>query len=227
MGKFKKDLACNITLICVLAFSSIHLLLLTLNLFNVTNFNLPANFSYIFAYILMIFSFGLYILGFWIDNIKTLKIPTWFKMMFYIAFFIFTNVYYIAGLYQNLFFVIVFISYVSFLLNICAISICFNINKDEKNKLKMSTKSLIFNTTTYAIALCSLFVFIISMIKVIFIETFTFSLLIHFVIEMSTMLAICAIMAIILSLSHKKSKIIINKCLIKIIPKAITPSVRS
>lgn len=227
MGKFKKDLACNITLICVLAFSAVHLLLLTLNLFNVTNFNLPENFSYIFAYILMIFCLGLYILGFWIDNIKTLKIPTWFKVMFYIAFFIFTNVYYIAGLYHNIFFVVIFIAYISFLLNICAISICFNINKDEKNKLKISTKTLIFNTTTYAISLCSLALFLISIIKVIFVGIFAFTSLIHFIIEMSTMLVVCGLMATILALSHKKSKVIINKCLIKIVPKTISPSVKS
>ena len=227
MGKFKKDLACNITLICVLAFSAIHLLLLTLNLFNITKFNLPSNFSYIFAYVLMIFCFALYVLGFWIDSIKTLKIPTWFKMMFYIAFFIFTNVYYIAGLYNNLFFVIIFVAYISFLLNICAISICFNINKDEKNKLKMSTKSLIFNTTTYAVALCSLALFIFSIAKIIFVGSFAFTSLTDFIIEMTTMLVVCAIMATILTLSHKKSKVIINNCLIKIVPKTITPSVKA
>ena len=145
MGKFRKNLVTNTTLICVLAFSIIHLLLLVLNLFNVTDFNLPNNFSYLTAFILMVLCFILYVIGFLVENIKALKIPSWFKMLFYIAFFVFTNVYYILGLYQNMFFMLVFVAYIALILNICALSIYYNINKDEKNKLKSSTKELIFN----------------------------------------------------------------------------------
>ena len=91
---FKKDLACNITLICVLSLSFIYFMLLTLNLFNVFAFNFPQSFSYITAYLLMILCFGLYVLGFFIETRKSIKIPTWLKMTFYVAFFIFTNIYY-------------------------------------------------------------------------------------------------------------------------------------
>ncbi len=227
MKNFKKDLACNITLICVLAFSFVHLLMLTLNLFGATNFALPSGFSYITAYILMIFCFALYILGFWIENLRTLKIPTWFKMTFYIAFFIFTNVYYILGLYQNFIFMLIFVAFIAAILNVFALSIYFNISKDDKNKLKASTKMLVFNTTTYSVALCSLALFIISIAKVLFGATYIVGALLTFVIEMSVMLQVCAIFSVMFAISHKKTKRIINGSLIKVIQKTISPSVKS
>lgn len=224
MKSFKKNLIGNITLICIISFSIVHLTLLTLNLFNVLNFALPKNFSYITAYILMIFCFALYFAGFWIEAIKSLKVPNWFKIVFYVGFFIFTNVYYILDLFNNLFFVIVFIAYISFILNICALSLYFNINKDEKNKLKSTTKELTFGTTTYSLSLCSLALFIISAIEVLFFKAYALALLSTFVIEMLAMIIATSIMSIIFATSHKKSKLLINGCLIKIVPKTITPS---
>lgn len=227
MNNFKKNLAVNITLICVLSFSLIHLLILTLSLFNVFNLSLPADFSYIGAYILMIISFALYIVGFWIETIKTLKIPTWIKVTFYIALYIFTNVYYILGLYQNFAFLLIFIVFMAAFLNIIALSVFFNITKDDKNKVKTTTKLLTFNVSAYAVALCSLALFITSIIKVIFGVHFTLSALLTFVIEMSVMLVVCAIFNTIFALSHKKTKRILNACLIKIVAPTITPSVKS
>lgn len=227
MNSFKKNLASNITLISVLTLSVVHLVLLTLNLFNVLNFALPTGFSYIFAYILMVVCFVLFIFAFWVENIKTLKIPTWFKILFYIAFFVFTNIYYIFGLYSNIYFLVLFVVYIAFLMNICSLSIYFNINKDEKNKLKASTLNLIFNTTTYSLALCSFVELIISVIKVIFFAFAATATLLTFVIEFVAMLIVCVSMSIILAISHKKSKRIINGCLIKIVPKTISPSIKS
>lgn len=227
MKNFKKNLAVNITLICVLSFSLIHLLILTLSLFNVLNLSLPNNFSYIGAYILMVISFALYIVGFWIETIKSLKIPTWIKVAFYIALFIFTNVYYILGLYQMFAFLLVFIAFMAAFLNIIALSTFFNLTKDEKNKVKTTTKLLTFNVSTYSVALCSLALFIISIIKVIFGAHFIVSALLTFVIEISTMLVVCAIFNTIFALSHKKTKKLLNACLIKIIHPTITPSVKS
>ncbi len=223
MNRFKKDLASNITLLCVLVFSAVHLLLLTLNLFNVTNFALPYGFSYITAYILMIFSFALYIGCFFVENIKRLTIPTWFKIMFYIAFFLFTNVYYILGLYQNIIFMLAFVAYIAFLINIIALAVHFHVNKDEHNKLKLSTMGLIFNTATYSVALSALVLFIISLVKIII---GTNTLLTGFIFEFLTMLVVCAVIEIMFAVSHKKSKRIINKFLIKFNPKQISRSVK-
>lgn len=227
MNKFKKDLVCNITLICVLAFSLVHLVLLTLNLFNVFSFALPTNFSYFTAYFLMILCFSLYIFGFWITKFKSLKIPTWFRMVFYIAFFIFTNVYYILGLYSILVFMIIFVAYLAFILNIIALSLHFYLCKDEKNKLKTTTYGLVINLLAYSISLCGIAIFLISLFKVLILKNFIFTTLTSFIIEMSVMLVICIATAITFGISHKKSKKIINKCLIKTIPRTISPSVKS
>jgi transcription termination factor NusB len=51
--------------------------------------------------------------------------------------------------------------------------------------------------------------------------------LLTFVFETITAIVVCAIVEIIFAFSHKKSKKIINNCLIKIIPKTISPSVKN
>ncbi len=224
MKKFKKDLVSNITLICVLAFSGVHLLLLTLNLFNVTKFALPSGFSYIAAYVLMVLCFAFYVAAFFVENIKQLVIPTWLKVLFYVAFFVFTNVYYILGLYKNIISMLVFVAYIAFLLNIVALSIHFNVNKDEKNKLKSTTFGLIFNTSTYSVALSAFAIFILSIFKLIFASNH--ATLANLVFEMLTAFVVCTIIQILLAVSHKKSKKLINNCLVKIVPKTISPSVK-
>ena len=223
---FKKDLACNITLICVLSLSLVYFVLLTLNLFNVFSFAFPQSFSYITAYLLMILCFGLYILGFFIESRKNIKIPTWFKMTFYIAFFIFTNIYYVFGLYHNLVTLLMFVAFITFILNIIALSLYFNLNKDENNKLKASTKGFIFNTSIYSVAISSVAIFLISAFNVIFLSTYIFSTLSIFVIEMTTSLVVCAVVSTIFAFSHKKSKIIINNCLIKVTKNTIVRSLK-
>lgn len=75
MNNFKKDLACNITLISVLAFTAIHILILTLNLFGVTKFEFYEGFNYLVAYILVVVCLALYVFGFFISKFKRLTIP--------------------------------------------------------------------------------------------------------------------------------------------------------
>jgi len=227
MSKFKKNLTINITLICVLAFSAIHLTMLILNLFNAFNFELPNNFSYITAFILMILCLALYIIGFYVETKKTLKIPTWFKMVFYVAFFIFTNVYYILGLFQNLIFNLIFVAYLAFVLSVISLSIYYNTNKDEKNVLKATTKQLTFGVINISISLTSLVLFLIEVFKVIFFANAALSTLLTFVFEMFATLIVIATTSTIFALSHKKSKILINKCLIKTIPKPVYRSVKN
>ena len=99
---FREDLLCNVTLICTLSFSVIHLLILTLNLFGVTRFVFHENFNYIVAYILVVASLALYVFGFYIYKFARLYIPAWFRMLFYIAFYLFTNIYYILGWFNAL-----------------------------------------------------------------------------------------------------------------------------
>ena len=216
MNEFKKDLACNITLISVLSFTLIHLLILTLNLFGVTELNFHANFSYLVAYILVIVCLLLYIGGFFISKAKDLVIPAWFRMMFYIAFFLFTNVYHICGFYHNIYTIILFFAYIAFLVNIIALSVFYNVQKDEKNRLKSTPKFLITTVFFYATAINALIQFVINMAKAFFLPKYQFATLMTFVVEMSTMLLVTIVMAVIFNASLKRAKNLINGCLIKV-----------
>lgn len=216
MNEFKKDLACNITLISVLSFTLIHLLILTLNLFGVTELNFHEDFSYLVAYILVIVCLLLYIAGFFISKSKGLVIPAWFRMLFYIAFYLFTNVYHICGFYHNIYTIILFFAYVAFLVNIIALSVFYNVQKDEKNRLKSTSKFLITTVFFYASAINALIQFAINMFKAFIVPKYEFATLMTFVVEMSTMLLVTIVMTIIFSASLKKSKTLINGCLIKV-----------
>lgn len=213
---FKEDLMCNITLICTLAFSCIHLLLLTLNIFGVTRFNLPDNFSYIVAYIMVIVSLALYVFGFYLYRFTNIFIPAWFRMLFFIAFYLFTNVYYILGWFGSTLGLIFFFAYIGFLTCIISLSIYFNTQKDEKNKLKIAPKSLITSVFFYSISANALIQFLINLVKIIFFESYKFTTLSAYLIEFGTMIAVCSVVAIMFAMSLARTKTFINACLIKI-----------
>ena len=213
---FKEDLACNITLICTLVFSGIHLLLLTFNLLGVTNFVLHEGFSYILAYILVIASLALYIFGFYIYHFSKIYMPAWFRMLFYIAFFLFTNVYYILNWFNSVVGLIFFYAYISFLACIISLSIYFNTQKDDKNKLKISPKSLISSVFFYSIAGNALLQFVINMVKFIAFSTYEFTSLAAYLIEFGVMIGMTSIITIAFAISLHGSKRFINACLIKI-----------
>lgn len=216
MNNFKKDLACNITLISVLAFTAIHILILTLNLFGVTKFEFYEGFNYLIAYILVVVCLALYVFGFFLSNFKRLTIPKWFRIMFYIAFYLFTNAYYTAGLYQNIYTVIVFMAYISLLVNIASLSVFYNTQKDEKNRLKSTNKYLLTSVFFYSVATNAIIQFLINAFKAIVVPNYVFSTLMVFVIEMSTMLLVTIIMTVIYHASLNKTKSFVNGCLIKV-----------
>ena len=213
---FREDLLCNITLICTLSFTCIHLLLLTLNLFGVTRFGLNPGFSYIVAYMLVIASLALYIFGFFIYRFSNLYVPKWFRMLFYIAFYLFTNVYYILGWFGSLLGLIFFFAYISFLMCIISLSIYFNTQKDDKNKLKIAPRSLISSVFFYSIAGNAMLQFVINLVKVIFFKSYKFSTLAIYLVEFGTMIGVSIAVAIAFAISLAKSKTFINACLIKV-----------
>lgn len=213
---FREDLLCNITLICALVFTCVHLMLVTFNIFGVTKFGLPENFSYVVAYILVIISLALYVFGFYLYRFSRLYIPAWFRMLFYIAFFIFTNVYYICGFFGSMLGLIFFFAYIAFLACIISLSIYFNTQKDEKNKLKIAPKSLITSVFFYSIAGNALLQFMINLVKVIFFDSYKFTTLSAYLIEFGTMVAVCSAVSIAFAVSLSLSKRFINACLIKI-----------
>lgn len=216
MNEFKKDLACNITLICVLAFSFVHIALLTLNLFGVTELAFFEGFNYLIAYILVIVCLLLYVFGFFITKFKSIEMPKWFRMMFYIAFYLFTNVYYCLGMFQNIWALILFFAYIAFLVNIISLSVFYNVNKDEKNRLKSTNTYLVTSVFFYSVATNALVQFLIDAVKVFAFPNYIFTTLMAFVVEMSAMLLVTIIMTVIFASSLNRTKSLINGCLIKI-----------
>lgn len=215
MNNFKKDLACNITLISVLACSLIHLTFLILGIFDVVNLKTTTSFNYIVAFVLVIVCLALYILGFFISIQQKLAIPSWFRIMFYVAFFVFTNTYYLAGLYENIWFLLIFFAYISVLINIICLSLFYNIQKDEKGRLKTSAKYLCTCVCFWSIAICSFVQFVVNFMKAFVFDTYVFSTLKVFAFEYMVMFAVCIAMAIIYYLSLIQTKTLVNGCLIK------------
>ena len=213
---FKDDLMCNITLICTLVFSGIHLLLITFNLLGLTHFEFYAGFNYILAYILVIASLALYIFGFYVYHFSKIYMPAWFRMLFYIAFFLFTNVYYILNWFNTVVGLIFFYAYISFLACIISLSIYFNTQKDEKNKLKIAPKSLISSVFFYAIAGNAIIQFVVNLVKFIAFRTYEFTTLSAYLIEFGVMLGVVSVVTIVFAISLHGSKRFINACLIKI-----------
>ena len=213
---FKEDLLCNITLICTLVFSGIHLLLLTFNLIGITKFDLYPSFSYILAYILVVACLVLYIFSFYVYRYSRIYMPAWFRMLFYIAFFLFTNVYYIVNWFNTLLGLIFFYAYISFLACIISLSIYFNSQKDDKNKLRIAPKSLITSVFFYAIAGNALVQFVVNLVKVIAFKNYEFSTLSVYLIEFGVMIGITVVVTIAFALSLARTKRFINACLIKI-----------
>lgn len=213
--KFKENLAGNIALIISLIFTIVHLVILTLSVFDLTPFDFYDNFNYFIAYILIIVSLCIYILGFFIEKIAKIKIPAWFQVVFYIAFFLFTNTYYATNAYTNVGAIIFFFAYLSFISTITNISVFYNTQKDEKNKLVASRKYIITSVFFYSVGTNAIFELIFSSIKAFFFPKFIFTSIEAYVVEFCTMLLVTIVMCIILDISLRNKKKIINGCLIK------------
>lgn len=228
MKSLKKDLACNISLIVVLMFTFIHLLLLTFNLFNVTSFALPEYFNYIFAYVLVGISLLFYILSFLYSAKINFDFPSWLKIMFYFAFFMFTNTYYILGWFEKIWAIIILFVYVSFIISIASLSIFYNAQKDEGNRLKASAKFIISSTALYSLGFQFVLMFLVQTLKVIAFGSSVNAVLKMFVIESASMIGVTIIVSIIFYLSLIHNKSLINACLVRYDnPKDVKKSVKN
>lgn len=216
MKKFtKNDFACNLTLSFALFFTAVHLIILSFNLFGISNFSVPENFSYVLAYILSLCCLALYIFGFSISKIKNMVFPAWLRIMFYIAFFLFTNTYYLSGLYQTLIGIIIFYAYIAFLINIISVSVFYNVQKDEKHRLKASPTFITVSVLCYSLATSAVVLFLVSAVKVIFFKSLATTTLLCFVVSMTSMIVVNIGLFIAFFLSLKKTKKFINACLVK------------
>lgn len=212
---FKKDLACNITLILVLVATAVHVLVITLNLFGATSFKFAEGFNYIAAYVLVVLCLLLYCLGFLISRQKRVAFPSWLRILFYIAFFVFTNIYHLFGLYNNIIALAFCFMYIAFLVNIVSVSVFYNVQKDDKNKLRTSKKFIISSVFFYSVGALFVIEFLSAAIKLFIFPNAVLSNLPAMLVELSAGLFVSIIMLIMFDLSLSKTKTFINACLVK------------
>jgi hypothetical protein len=141
--------------------------------------------------------------------------PAWLRIMFYIAFFLFTNTYYILGWFGTIFGLILFFAYIAFLIGVLSVSIFYNVQKDEKNRLKSTTRFISLSIFCYSIAFSTFVQFAVAIIRIAFFHTNALSTLSVYVIEMATMLVVNIVMTIAFWLSLQKNKKFINACLVR------------
>ena len=214
--KFKEDLACNIALIVVLLFTAIHLVIVTLGFFTKINIEIYDDFNFVIAYVLIVLCLALYILSFFTYKLTNVYMPSWFRILFYVAFFLFTNVYYICGWYLSIVGLLFFYAYSAFLISSICLSVYFNVEKDNKNKLKTVPKHLIVNVYFYSVAVGSIFQLLVNLVKVVFFPHYEFSTLPTYLYEFGTMFTVTTIMILLFALSLYSSKKFINACLVKV-----------
>ena len=142
--------------------------------------------------------------------------PSWFRILFYVAFFLFTNTYYILNWYASIIGLIAFFAYFAFIISIICLSVYFNVEKDNKNKLKTVPKHLIVNVYFYSLAIQAIFQFFVNLVKALAFPKYEFSNLLTYTIEFGTMFAVTTIMVLLFALSLYSSKKFINACLIKV-----------
>ena len=210
----------TILLYTALVLSGAWLVVLTLGLFNVINLTAVAgkNFNYIAAYIIVIVGLALYILFMFIEKWRKLIVPAWFKNLFYVAFFVFTNVYYFFGLYQTIAGLIVFDVYLACLLNIAAVSLFYNTQKDSKNAVKTTEKFLAFSSFSYAVSGAVIYQVISCLCKVLAKTEGLFASLAMVVTELCIFVFVSLLFALFYALSMKGSRKFVNACLIKYLP---------
>lgn len=202
-----------------LALSAVWIILLSLGMFEVLDYSsvTKSGFNYLVAFIIVVLCMLLYIGFMFVEKIRNLDIPAWFKSLFYVAFFVFTNVYYFFGLYQTIAGLVVFDIYFTCLMNILAVSLFYNTQKDAKNTVKTTDKFLVFSCFCYSATAILIYQLIGAAVKCIAKTSGLFASLALVVTEVSTMLCVSLIFAVMFTLSMKKSRRLVNNCLIKYI----------
>jgi len=207
----------NILLYGALCISGVWTILLALGAFGLIPIQSIAgsHFNYVTALVIVVAGFVLYFVFMLIEKIRNLIIPNWFKCLFYFAFLIFTNVYYLFSWYHTIAGMLVFDAYLAVLLNIGAVSLFYNTQKDAKNIVKTTDKFLVFSCFAYS-ALGIVFYEIVSLLVKVFSKQTGLLFGLAFVVtELSIMLCISFVFALVFALSLKKKKAFINGCLIK------------
>ena len=219
MAKTKKQIKIsNILLWCTLLFSLVHLTFLMLGLFNVLTPDCleREQFNYIVAFVLVAVCLLIYILFLFIANKNNLIFPEWFLIMLYLGIFMFTNTYYYLGWHESMIGLAFIYAFVSIIFVIISLSIFYNSQKDKNGYLKTTTSYACSTILAYSIAFGAVAELIVSAFKLIFIPNTIYSSISVFVLDISIIVFVSAIFAILFYVSLNKNKKLINGCLIKI-----------
>ena len=174
-----------------------------------------AHFNYIAALIIDIVGILFYVGFVFVEKIRNLTIPEWFKVLFYIAFLVFTNVYYLFSWYHTIAGLIVFAVYIAVLFNILAVSLFYNTQKDAKNVVKTTDRFLVFSCFAYAGLMTLVYQLISVLVKLLSNSTDVIASLAMIVSEMSVMLFVGFVFALLFAISLKRTRRLVNACLIK------------
>ncbi|MBQ8468166.1 MAG: hypothetical protein IJ542_00220 [Clostridia bacterium] len=207
----------NILLYGALGVCGAWTILLALGAFGVLNIASIAgsHFNYVWALVIVVVCLLCYVAFMFVEKIRNLIIPDWFKCLFYLAFLIFTNVYYLFSWYHTIAGTLVFVAYLAVLFNILSVSLFYNTQKDAKNIVKTTDRFLVFSAFSYASLGIVIYEVIALLVKAITKSTSVLSGAAMIVTEISLMLCVNFVFAILFAMSLKKTKQFINACLIK------------
>ena len=219
MARKKKQIKIsNILLWCTLGFSLIHFTFLMLGLFNVLEPDClkREHFNYIVSFVLVAVCLLIYILFLFIANKNKFMFPEWFLCLLYIGFFMFTNTYYYLGWYESLIGIGFAYAFMSIVFVIISLSIFYNMQKDSNGYLKTTSTYASSTILAYSIAFGTIAELIVSAFKLIFIPNTVFASLSVFVIDISIIVFVSTVFAIMFYISLNRSKKLINGCLIRV-----------
>ena len=128
----------------------------------------------------------------------------------------FTNIYYFFSIYSTIWGLIIFDAYLAVLLNILSVSLFYNSQKDNKNQVKTTEKFLVFTTFCYAAAGSLVIEVLSALMRMLTDKANITNSLAMFVTEACTMLVVSFAFALAFAMSMRKTKQLINSCLIKI-----------
>lgn len=206
----------KIILYVLLAACAVWAVMLSLGAFGAikTNAFASEHFNYVIALVVDIVCLVLFVGLLFIEKIRGLTIPEWFKIVFYVEFFVLTNVYCYFGLYQTAAGLIVCAIMLAIIFNILSVSVFYNTQKDESNNVKVSEKFLVFSCFGYSILFAFVYEIIQCLIRLS--ASSVLNVLAVMAAEMGMFLLVSFAFALVFALSLKRSKRIINACLIKL-----------
>lgn len=170
--------------------------------------------NFLLAFIMIIIATVLYLFLLYFEKSK-FEFPEWFKCTIITFIFIFSIIYTMFNLYSYLAFSIIFYVVISFMLSLIGISIFYNYLKDTKNILKISPFMVFLFSVCFTITIGVLIQLIVILTKDLNqLKTTSAPIYLDFYINLGAMLISSLITSFVMFISLKKSKKLINSCII-------------